>query len=97
MMLDKLFKRTNGHIRQATMQQSAQHVELFLRENHPYLTIHLSYGQEDGWFVMVEEIEGAFAYADSFDEALWIISDSLAGIVEADLGGSPGIGFRSNR
>ncbi len=89
MILDNLLSRIrangNGHmdVRQAT--QPAQYVEWFLRENHPYLTIHLSYGQEDGWFVMVEEIEGTLAYADSFDEALWIISDSVAGIVEADL------------
>ena len=87
MILDNLLSRIhtngNGHLRQAI--QPAQHVETFLRENHPYLTIHLSHGQEDGWFVCVDEIEGALAYADSFDEALWIISDSVAGIVEADL------------
>jgi len=69
MILDNLLKRSNGR------------AETFLRRNHPYLTIHLSYAEEDGWFVVVEEIAGALAYADSFAEALGIISASVAGSV----------------
>jgi predicted RNase H-like HicB family nuclease len=58
--------------------------EQYLRDRS-YLTFNMTYGEEEGWFLYAEELEGVLLYADTVSEALYLLDDALDGHVEAVL------------
>jgi predicted RNase H-like HicB family nuclease len=50
-----------------------------------YLTFHLSYDHEEGWFLWAEQLSGVLTYADTISDALYVLQDALNGFAEAVL------------
>jgi predicted RNase H-like HicB family nuclease len=49
------------------------------------ITIHFSYDEEDGWFVIADELEGVLLYAETVYDALYLLGDAIQGHAEAVL------------
>jgi predicted RNase H-like HicB family nuclease len=73
-------------VRFVTEQSLTTKAEQYFRDRR-YLTFHLSYDQEEGWFLYVEQLSGVLTYADTISDALYVLQDALNGFVEAVLEG----------
>jgi predicted RNase H-like HicB family nuclease len=55
-----------------------------------YLTFHMTYDEEEGWFLWAEQLPGVLTYADTISDALYVLQDCLDGFAEAQNGSKNG-------